>query len=99
MRKLLILGALAAVTLLPEGPAQAQMEGPWCLRANIGRGVSERCDFRTFEACAHERMLFGTTAFCNQNSRYLPYWQGRFGEQPSSTVVRKKKKKYRRQQG
>jgi hypothetical protein len=95
MRKLLIGGALAAMTLLPMEPVQAQQEGPWCLQANIGRGVGERCHFRTFEACRDERTLHGTTAFCTQNPRYLPYWQGRFGETPQK--VSRKKKKHRRQ--
>ena len=51
MQKLFIY-ALAACTILMAAPAVAY-EGPWCLRASIGRGVvSEICHFRTFEACA-----------------------------------------------
>lgn len=104
MRNLVISGALAALTLLAAEPARSQeQEGLWCLRGTIGRGVGERCSFRTFEACRTERSLYGPTAFCSQNPRYLPYWQGRFpywqgrfGEQPLPQVVRKKKKKYRR---
>ena len=56
--------------------------------------VAERCNFRTFEACRNERTLWGSTAFCSQNPRYLPYWQGGFGEEPRRKVSRKKK--YRR---
>jgi hypothetical protein len=95
MRKLLICGALAAAALQQAGPASAQAEGLWCLRANVGRGVGERCHFRTFESCSNERILYGSTAFCSQNPRYLPYWQGRFGEEPRQKVVRKKKKQRR----
>ena len=95
MRKLLLCGAFAALTLLPGEPVWAQEEGPWCLRASIGRGVGERCHFRTFEACRDERSLYGSTAFCSQNPRYLPYWQGRgFGETPRK-VTRKKKHRRR----
>ena len=76
--------------LLPGEPAGAY-EGPWCLRDSLGRSSAERCSFRTFEACRDERSLAGTTAFCSQNPRYLPYWQGRgFGEVPRK-VTRKKK--------
>ena len=54
----------------------------------MGRAVSRRCcHFRTFEACRDERSLWGSTAFCSQNPRYLPYWQGRgFGEEPRRKV-------------
>ena len=38
------------------------------------------------------RSLNGTTAFCSQNPRYLPYWQGRgFGPEPVLKVARKKR--------
>ena len=92
MRKLLLWGALATMTLLPGEPARAQEEGLWCLKATVGRGVGERCHFRTFEACRDERSLYGSTAFCSQNPRYLPYWQGRgFAEEPRRKASRKKK--------
>ena len=40
-------------------------------------------------------MLYGTTSFCGQNPRYLPYWQGRgFGPAEPVKVVRKHKKKH-----
>src|SRR3569833_557428 len=75
--KMALLGSLAiAATFTFAAPAQAY-EGPRCLQANKGRSVSEICHFRTFEACAQERVLYGTTSFCGQNPRYLPYWQGR----------------------
>ena len=91
--KMALLGSLAiAATFTFAAPAQAY-EGPWCLQANKGRSVSQICHFRTFEACAQERVLYGTTSFCGQNPRYLPYWQGRgFGpEQPPVRLARKKK--------
>lgn len=93
--KLVLGGALMAAIWLP-GQADAYYEGPWCLRANIGRGtISEICHFRTFEACAQERFNYGTTSFCGQNPRYLPYWQGR-GFGPEAAQPMKRKKKYRR---
>ena len=95
MRKLLVWGVLAAAMLLP-GPVRAQEEAPWCLKATVGRGVGERCHFRTFEACREERTLYGTTAFCSQNPRYLPYWHGRFGEEPRPKTVRKSKQRRQR---
>lgn len=92
MRKLVISAALAAGVLLPAAPAEAY-EGPWCVKANVGfRTVTEICHFRTFEACRDERSLWGSTAFCVQNSRYLPYWQGQgFREQPRRKLSRKAK--------
>jgi hypothetical protein len=95
IRTLVLGGALAAAVLLPSAAAHAY-EGPWCLRASVARGtVSEICHFRTFEACAQERFNYGTTSFCGQNSRYLPYWQGR-GFGPEAAPPHRKKKKYRR---
>ncbi len=94
MRKLLICGALAACALLPAESALAY-EGPWCLKASLGfSAVTERCHFATFEACRHERGSWGGSAFCVQNPRFLPYWQGQgFERQPRRKVSRKK---YRR---
>jgi hypothetical protein len=91
MRKLILCGAVVAAALLPTSAAQAYGDAPWCLKTPLGRGtVSERCDFRTFENCSSERTL--SNAFCVQNSRYLPYWQGRgFGEEPVRKTTRRKK--------
>ena len=95
MQKLFIFGVLIAAALLPAAPAHAY-EGLWCMKANMGRAVTERCHFRTFEACRDERSLWGSTAFCSQNPRYLPYWQGRgFDQEPSQKVSRKKKHRRR----
>ena len=90
MRKLLICGALAAATLLPASAAQAYGDAPWCLKYSLGRGsAAERCEYRTFEHCASDRSL--SNSFCVQNARYLPYWQGRFGEEPVRKLSHKKK--------
>jgi len=93
MRKLLLGGVMALVMLLPSEPVQAQPVGTWCLKYSSGPGsVGERCIFRSFQACANERALWGSTAFCTQNPGYLPYWQGLFGEEPRRKVSRKKSK-------
>ncbi len=93
MWKLLIGVALAAGTLLPATPAAAYDEGTWCLKASIGAGVvTERCHFRTFESCSAERNAWGASAFCVQNSRFLPYWQGRGIEQePRQARIKKRR--------
>ena len=92
MRKFLLGGLLTVVALLPTANAEAY-EGPWCMRANAGFGsIAEICHFQSFEACRNERSLWGSTAFCSQNPRYLPYWQRRgFGEESGRVPSRKKK--------
>ena len=83
---------MALVMLLPGEPVRAQAEGTWCLKYSSGPGssgnaaVSDRS-----KPAANERTLWGSTAFCTQNPGYLPYWQGRFGEEPRRKVSRKKK--------
>ena len=94
MRRLLWVGLLTAAALLLAANAEAY-EGPWCMRGNLGRSVAEICHFQTFEACSNERSLWGTTAFCSQNPRYLPYWQGRgFGPEPVRALRYKKKHRH-----
>ncbi|MCX7312052.1 MAG: DUF3551 domain-containing protein [Hyphomicrobiales bacterium] len=94
MRKLLLAGLVCAAALLPAPSAEAH-EGLWCMRANMGRSVSERCHFMTFEACSAERSLAGSTGFCSQNPRYLPYWQGRgYGAEPNRKVARRVKRRH-----
>jgi hypothetical protein len=96
MRKLLWVGLLtAAAALLPAANAEAY-EGPWCMRGNAGFGsIAEICHFNTFEACRDERSRWGTTAFCSQNPRYLPYWQARgFGQEPGRALSRHKKHRH-----
>lgn len=95
MRKIMLAGMLASATLLPS-PLAAAHEGLWCMRANMGRYVVERCHFATFEACSAERNLAGSTAFCSQNPYYLPYWQGRgFGPEPVAARKVARKAKHR----
>ena len=86
--------AIALAIALPAGTgsALAQPEGPWCLKINAGRTATERCHFGSFEACAQERILYGSSAFCGQNPRYLPYWQAR-GEPVVAPRLKKKKRR------
>ena len=94
MQRFVWVGLLTAAALLPAANVEAY-EGPWCMRANAGRSVTEICHFNSFEACRNERSLWGTTAFCSQNPRYLPYWQGRgFGQEPGRALSRKKKHRH-----
>ncbi len=94
MRRIVWVGLLAAAALLHTANAEAY-EGPWCMRGNAGRSVTEICHFNSFEACRNERSLWGTTAFCSQNPRYLPYWQGRgFGPEPVRALRYKKKHRH-----
>ena len=65
---LLVITALAAVTLLGTRPTLASAEGPWCLIFDQGK---ERCEFRDFETCQQEA-TGGKRGFCNQN----PRWSG-----------------------
>ena len=77
MLRLFIFSAvLAAIALVGVRPSVAY-EGPWCVKASVSRSVVNICYFRTFEQCLQERILWGSSAFCIQNSNYLPYWKGR----------------------
>ena len=68
------LGLLSVLAIGAAKPAQAY-DGPWCAVYSLGFGaVSEKCDMPTFETCLHEARIFGSTAFCRQNSYYAPYW-------------------------
>jgi hypothetical protein len=88
-----VVGALIAALLLPASGAQAYGDAPWCLNFSLGRGgAAERCEFRTFEGCSAERTL--GNSFCIQNSRYLPYWQGRGYGEPQK-ISRKKRHRRR----
>ena len=60
MRKFLFCGLLFSLA----APVNADAAG-WCLVANLGIGsASEKCTFRSFEACQAEARLFGSTSFC-----------------------------------
>ena len=95
MWNLLMGAALVAGAMAASAPAEAYPEGPWCLKANIGNGaVTERCYFGSFESCNAERGGWGSSAFCVQNARFLPYWQGR-GIEPEPRRARFKKHRRR----
>lgn len=51
MRKLLIVGALAATALIQAQPSEAYYRGTWCAKFDNGGFVSERCDFQSHAAC------------------------------------------------
>jgi hypothetical protein len=94
--KVVLLAGLAIAAMFTMAAPAAAYEGPWCVQFNLGRSSADRCEFATFEACAQERILQGTTAFCHQNPRYLPYWQGRgFGVEPAAPFVHKKRHRHR----
>ena len=66
-----VLIALATAPLLGSSAAQAYYNGPWCGVSSMGRGgVSEKCDYRTFEACRMD-IVAGNRGFCRPNG----YWQ------------------------
>ena len=77
MRKLsVLLGFLTAACVFGATPGSATYYGggPWCLRYDIGNGVSrENCELPSFEACARERPNWGTTAFCSPNPGFAGY--------------------------
>jgi hypothetical protein len=74
MRIFMMLGMLAAATLIDVKPGLAIPEGRWCARMSIGSGAfSSRCHFMSFEACRHE--IFATPgAWCDDNPYYPDYW-------------------------
>ena len=90
MKKIVLLGLLAAGSLLTAERSFAYADAPWCLQANIGRSVTERCEFGSFDACNRERPHWGMTAFCTQNPRYPGYWRTTAEPQPRSRKHRRK---------
>jgi hypothetical protein len=74
MRIFVMLGALAAITLIDVKPGIASPEGRWCAHMSIGRGMfTSRCHFMSFEAC--RRKIFATPGtWCNLNPYYPDYW-------------------------
>ena len=63
MRKLLFCGLLFWLAVPVN--ADAAYRGGWCLVANLGIGsASEKCSYRSFEACQAEARSFGSTSFC-----------------------------------
>jgi hypothetical protein len=71
MRKLLFCGLLFWLAV-PMNADAAYRGADWCLVANLGIGsASEKCSFRSFEACQAEARSFGSTSFCRA-SGYAP---------------------------
>jgi hypothetical protein len=71
MRKFLFCGLLFWLAV-PMNADAATHRGGWCLVANLGIGAaSEKCTFRSFEACQAEARSFGSTSFC-RTSGYAP---------------------------
>jgi Protein of unknown function (DUF3551) len=68
---------IAASTFTGPTLTFAYAEGPWCLKAIIGRAEHNICHFRTFEQCLAERSFYGGQSFCGQNPRYIQYWRNR----------------------
>ena len=74
MRKILIIGALAATALIQAQPSQAYFRGAWCAKLDVGGGtVQERCDFPTFATCRHYANTTPRT-FCTQNQWSARNW-------------------------
>src|SRR5689334_4910431 len=83
MRSLTIPAALAAIALSCS-PSHAYYMGPWCGVYTIGPGsVSEKCDYRTFEACRRD-IVAGNRGFCRQNGYFFQ------GYAPEGPYPRKK---------
>src|SRR5262245_19106882 len=78
MKRTAILTAVTiGMALAGATPSLAFYEGPWCVKASLGRSAIEICHFQTIEQCLTERPFYGNSAFCVQNARYLPYWRPR----------------------
>lgn len=73
MKKILMLGALAAASLIYSQPSEAHGSGRWCAKANIGAGAqAERCEFATFAACQRS-IRNESRSFCVQSQYYTEY--------------------------
>jgi hypothetical protein len=82
MRKFAFFGLLAAVLVVPT-TTEAAYGGGWCLVANLGIGaVSEKCSFRSFEACQAYARGYGPTSFCRASGYAI-------GGQPRAKKKRK----------
>ena len=74
MKKLLLIGAIAATALVQAQPSQAYFRGNWCAHINIGSGATtERCDFPTFAAC-RAYVVGESRSFCVQNQWRASNW-------------------------
>jgi hypothetical protein len=79
MTRLAMFTAVVAGFALSGGaPSFAYDESPWCVQASVGKSSAiQICHYRTIEQCLKERPIYGNSAFCVQNARYLPYWYAR----------------------
>jgi hypothetical protein len=71
MRNIMMVAALAAVTLFGTQPGSSGVlyEGPWCANITLGEdAVTERCDMRSFAMCLEE--IKGGHGTCSPNPRY-----------------------------
>lgn len=74
MKKLLLIGALAATALVYAQPSQAYFRGKWCAKINqSGGSVGERCDFPNFETC-RSYISAEPKSFCVQNQWNAGNW-------------------------
>jgi hypothetical protein len=75
MKKLLLLGALTAITLFQAAqPSEAYFRGKWCAKMDAGDGsVGERCDFPTFETC-RSYVNAQPKSWCVQNQWRADNW-------------------------
>ena len=74
MKKLLLIGALAAAALTYSQPSHAYFRGNWCAKVDSGAGVvGERCDFPNFETCRSYINAY-PKSFCVQNQWRASNW-------------------------
>jgi hypothetical protein len=74
MKKLLLVGALAATALVYSQPSEAYFRGKWCAKTDSGAGVvGERCDFPNFETCRAYVNSY-PKSFCVQNQWRAENW-------------------------
>ena len=74
MKKLLLIGALAATALIQAQPSQAYFRGKWCAHETIGGGtVTERCEFPTFASCSRY-INAQPKSFCTENQWSARNW-------------------------
>jgi len=74
MKKLLMIGALAATALVQAQPSRAYFRGTWCAKIDAGGGsVQERCDFPNFATCRNY-VNSQPKSFCVQNQWSAQNW-------------------------
>ena len=74
MKKLILIGGLAAAALISPQPSQAYFRGTWCAHIDVdGRASQERCDFQSFAAC-QASVAGQSRSFCVQNQWRASNW-------------------------